>query len=111
MVLTKQSKQRTREREKRLSEQINTPLSDRADILAELWIQYKGSDGFEDFMSYNDLGLPLAYSVSHGIIEINDMVESFINETFDVLLDAMSLEDTGYTNLKELFDDSGTEIV
>ena len=94
-----------------MSEQINTPLSDRADILAELWIQYKGSDGFEDFMSYNDLGLPLAYSVSHGIIEINDMVESFINETFDVFLEALDVEDTGFQTLAELFEASGRDVV
>ena len=77
-----------------MSDENKTPLSDRADILAELWIQYKDDDDFRDFIEYNDLGLPLAYAVSHGIVEMNDQLELFVNESFDLLLSGLSLEDT-----------------
>lgn len=90
-----------------MSEATNTPLSNRADILSELWIKYKGSEGFEDFITYNDLGLPLAYAVSHGIIESNTMVDGFINETFDVFVEALEIEDIGYDDLTSMFEDSG----
>jgi hypothetical protein len=83
---------------------MNTPLSNRANILAELWIQYKTDPDFADFIQYNDLGLPLAYAVSHGIVEMNDQVSMFVNETFDVLLVALNIEeDTGFEELGELF--------
>ena len=86
-----------------MSDTTNTPLSDRADILAELWVQYKSDPDFADFVSYNDLGLPLAYCVSHEIVEMNNQVGMFIDETFDVLLTALGIEeDTGFEELGEL---------
>jgi len=87
-----------------MSNENNTPLSDRCDILAELWMQYKHNPEFLDFISYNDLGLPLAYAVSHGIVEINDQLEMFINETWSLLLDALSIEDTGFETLEDVLD-------
>jgi len=72
--------------------------------LAELWMQYKHNPEFLDFISYNDLGLPLAYAVSHGIVEINDQLEMFINETWSLLLDALSIEDTGFETLEDVLD-------
>ena len=87
-----------------MSNESKTPLSDRCDILAELWMQYKHNPEFLDFISYNDLGLPLAYAVSHGIVEINDQLEMFINETWSLLLDALSIEDTGFETLEDVLD-------
>ena len=87
-----------------MSEATNTPLSSKCDILAELWVKYKGDSDFTDFIEYNDLGLPLAYAVSHGIVEVNNQVSMFIEETFDVLLTALDIEeDTGFEELGELF--------
>ena len=82
---------------------MNTPLSDKCDILGELWVKYKGNDDFADFIEYNDLGLPLAYAVSHGIVEMNNQIKMFVNETFDVLLSAVSIdEDTGFEDLDSI---------
>jgi hypothetical protein len=91
-----------------MSDENKTPLSDRADILAELWIQYKDDDDFRDFIEYNDLGLPLAYAVSHGIVEMNDQLELFVNESFDLLLSGLSLEDTGFDSLPDLLETDAT---
>lgn len=92
-----------------MSNENKTPLSDRADILAELWIQYKDDDDFRDFIEYNDLGLPLAYAVSHGIVEMNDQLELFVNESFDLLLSGLGIEDIGFTDLPEVLQTDGTE--
>ena len=86
-----------------MSEQTNTPLSSKCDILAELWVKYKGDSDFTDFIEYNDLGLPLAYAVSHGIVEMNNQISMFVEETFDVLLTALGIEeDTGFETLDEI---------
>jgi hypothetical protein len=73
--------------------------------LAELWVQYKSDPDFADFVEYNDLGLPLAYAVSHGIVEMNSQIAMFVNETFDVFLVALDIEeDTGFSVLADIFD-------
>jgi hypothetical protein len=84
----------------------STPLSKRAEILGELWIRYKSNPDFEDFVQYNDLGLPLAYSLSSGIISTTPKAEAFINETWEILMSAMDFEDIGFDNLDEILDSS-----
>jgi hypothetical protein len=54
-------------------------------------------------MSYNDLGLPLAYAVSSSIIPSNVLVDNFINETFDMLLSILGIEDEGFESLTDIF--------
>jgi hypothetical protein len=79
-----------------------TTFDNKASILAELWIDYKNDPNFEDFIHYNDLGLPLAYCVANGIIETTDKATSFIEEAFALLLDGLDEEDTGFDNLSQL---------
>ena len=82
----------------------STPISVRAEILAELWIGYKNDPDYQDFIQYNDLGLPLAYAVAHGIVEMNSQISMFVNETFDVLLSELGVEeDSGFEELGEIF--------
>ena len=80
-----------------------TTLANKANILAELWISYKRHEDFTDFVEYNDLGLPLAYLVSSGIVKTTDMANDFIEETFDLLLASLELEDTGFETLDDIF--------
>jgi len=81
-----------------------TDFRSKAEILAELWMDYRDDEGFKDFIEYNDLGLPLAYAVANGIVDSNEMVERFVDETFRVLLAATGIEDTGYDNLQDLLE-------
>jgi hypothetical protein len=81
-----------------------TDLSIQAEILAELWMDYRDDEGFTDFIEYNDLGLPLAYAVANGIVEMNQLVERYIEETFTVLLSVLNVKDTGFESLNNLFD-------
>lgn len=81
-----------------------TEYQDKCNILAELWIEYKTDDNLSDFFNYNDLGLPLAYAVSSGIVKSTDKAERFISETFDILLATMAIEeDEGFTSLDDIF--------
>ena len=83
-----------------------TPLSSRAEILGDLWINYRDDEEFKDFLEYNDLGLPLSYAYSSKMIELNAYAETIINETFDLLLAGLGIEeDTGFESLDDLFGD------
>lgn len=79
-----------------------TPYSTKAGILADLWMNYRNDEEFEDFIEYNDLGLPLAYAISTEVVKSTDLAEKFIDETFDLLLAGLEIEDTGFESLDDL---------
>ena len=86
-----------------MSEANTTPFSDRVNILADLWMNYRTDDEFKDFVEYNDLGLPLAYAVSNDIVKATTITENFINETWDLFLAGLEIgEDTGFETLDDL---------
>jgi len=79
-----------------------TTYSNKCQILADLWTDYRDDDQFRDFIEYNDLGLPLAYSVANGIVENNQIVEGFVNETFRLLIVGLEIEDEGFQDLNDI---------
>lgn len=79
-----------------------TPFLTKCEILSDLWLNYKADDEFKDFIVYNDLGLPLAYAVAEGIVEATPIATNFINETFELLVAGLSIEDEGFENLDEM---------
>jgi len=81
-----------------------TPFLTKCEILGELWLGYKNDKQFTDFIEYNDLGLPLAYAIANNIVEAKPLAEKFINESFDLLLDGLNVNDIGYTSLAEMFE-------
>jgi len=92
-----------------MTENTSTPFSKRAEILGDLWIGYKGDPEFEDFIQYNDLGLPLAYALATDIVGHTPKAEMFVNETFELLLASFSLTDDGYESLDDLLGFGDTE--
>ena len=83
-----------------------TSFDDRCSILSELWMNYRKDQNFEDFISYNDLGLPLAYLLDNKIVKSTALSVKFINETFDLLLGSLELQDNGYVTLDDVFLDN-----
>ncbi len=81
---------------------MSTEFIIRAEILSDLWMNYRDDEEFLDFVEYNDLGLPLAYAVTTAMVKPNATAEAMINETFDLLLGSLGVEDTGYATLDEL---------
>jgi hypothetical protein len=80
-----------------------TSFQDKASILADLWLNYRQDVEFADFIEYNDIGLPLAYAIANEIVKTTDIATRFIEETFDLLLDGLDLDDdTGFENLDDL---------
>lgn len=79
-----------------------TPSNIKAEILADLWMDYRDDKEFASFVEYNDLGLPIAYAIANGIVESNPMADNFIDESFRLLLASLGLEDTGFDNLTDV---------
>lgn len=82
----------------------STNFSNKCIILGDLWLNYRSDEEFEDFVEYNDLGLPLAYLLAENIVSHTDKAENFINETWDLLLGALGIDDTGFESLDEMLD-------
>ena len=81
---------------------MTTDFSNKITILAELWMNYREDDHLDDFMEYNDLGLPMAYLLMNEIVLPSEQSALYIDETFDLLLNALSVEDKGFESLDEL---------
>ena len=87
-----------------MSESATTPFSNKCEILGDLWMDYRNDEEFQDFIEYNDLGLPLAYAVASDLVEPNPLAEQYITETFDLLITSLGLTDTGFDSLNEILD-------
>jgi hypothetical protein len=86
-----------------MSDTTTTPFSNKCEILGELWLKYRGDyPEFEDFIDYNDLGLPIAYAISNNLVKSTDLAKAFVEETFDLLLAGLGVDDEGWENLDEL---------
>lgn len=63
----------------------------------------------EDFITYNDLGIPLAICLNAGIAQIIDNGAEIIDETWELLCDRLELDkNKPYGSLEEMYDDSPT---
>jgi hypothetical protein len=59
---------------------------------------YRNDEQFQDFIEYNDLGLPLAYAFSNELATPTGIAERYIDESYSLLLEALGLSDS------EIFD-------
>jgi hypothetical protein len=82
----------------------STSYTDKCSILAELWLNYRSDESFQDFIEYNDLGLPLAYAIDNDIVKSSEMAQRFVEETFDLFMASLSVEDTGFETLVEVLE-------
>ena len=86
---------------------MNTPIETQAEILAELWMDYRDEGYFAEFFQYADIGFPLAYVISKGIVKTTPEADNFISDTWEMLLGLVALEDTGFDSLEDVL--SGTD--
>ena len=52
-----------------------TSFENKAHILGQLWINFKTEDEWSDFFEYNDMGLPLAFAFTEGIVNHTNNLE------------------------------------
>ena len=62
-------------------------------ILGELYTNYKDSKEFKGFVEFNDLGLPLAFLTSEGlIVELSDDGRRYVIDTFDMFIGSLKVD-------------------
>lgn len=71
-------------------------------ILSELWMNFRDDSSFKDFIEYNDLGLPLAYIILNDLADMNDNSIMYIDETYDLFVAALDIEDKEWESLDEM---------
>lgn len=84
-----------------------TTFDNKTHILADLWLNYRDDEGFTDFIQYSDIGLPLAYLLSNGIVERTSQADKYIEDTFSLFLSLLGIEDTGFDELDAMLDSAG----
>lgn len=66
----------------------------KCNILADLWENYRDEEAFADFIEYNDLGLPMAYTLREGLVsEITETGQLYVNETFNLFIAALGINE------------------
>ena len=81
-----------------------TDFNGKARILGDLWMDYRDEEAYQDFVEFNDLGLPLAYAYTYDLIsKLSEAGKNTILETWDMLLLSLEIEeDTGYESFDDL---------
>jgi hypothetical protein len=81
-----------------------TTFENKALILGQLWIHLDDDSEWTDFFEYNDLGLPLAFAYAEGIINHTPTLEQYVSETWDLLIEGLDMEDTGFEDLQQVLE-------
>jgi hypothetical protein len=79
-----------------------TDFYTRCEILRDLTIRY--AEEYKDFIEFNDLGFPLAYLNAERLALPSVDGERFVDETWELLLAEMDVDDTGFEDLDHLIE-------
>jgi len=92
------------------SEPTNISYSKRCFILSDFWLNYKDDEEFEDFVEYNDIGLPLAFMITEDIVKSTTVGEVYVNEAWELLCTALKIDSKqDYDSLEDMFMDAGAQ--
>ena len=84
-----------------------TPYETQVSILSELFVNYRKDSTFKEFREYADLGLPLAYAISTGVVPSTDKAQKLVEDAFGGLLEILEIvEDEGFKDLDDLLGES-----
>lgn len=87
-----------------------TTFENKCSILGDIWLNYRQDTAFTEFFWYNDLGLPLAFAISEGIVDATPTATQLIEESFAMLLGTFGIpEDIGYVDVEEILADAVEE--
>jgi hypothetical protein len=79
----------------------------KCNILNQVWTDYRFEVDFQDFIEYNDLGLPLAALIDEEIVSATPRAEVYVEETYILLLHALGIEEKDYDSLEAMFFEAG----
>jgi hypothetical protein len=73
-------------------------------------LNYKDEEDFEDFVAYNDIGLPLAFMIVEDIVLSTTVAEVYVNEAWELLCAALMIDSKeDYDSLEDMFMDAGAQ--
>lgn len=79
-------------------------------MLSDFWLNYKDEEEFEDFVDYNDIGLPLAFMITEDIVLSTPVAEVYVNEAWELLCAALQVDSKqDYDSLEDMFIDAGAQ--
>lgn len=81
-------------------------FDNRVTVLGEAYTAGIEDEGWLQFKSYSDVGLPLAYLLSSGVVEVTDLtrdsIESYIDETYELLMQLLEVPEEDKNNFSDL---------
>lgn len=90
-----------------MTENTFPTFTKKCEILSELWLDYRQDEQFQDFIEYNDIGLPLSYFVEAEIVQATEIAQEYISETFRLLAVALGLDsDKNWESLNQMLDEA-----
>lgn len=84
-------------------------FSGKCQVLGDFWLLFKNTEneGWQEFIHWADLGLPLAYSASVGYITIKRDSQYLVNEVWDVFCKMIEIDPDGkYEDIEAAFNAS-----
>ena len=90
-----------------MTKNTSPTFTKKCEILSELWLDYRQDEQFQDFIEYNDIGLPLSYFVEAEIVQATEIAQEYISETFRLLAVALGLDsDKDWKSLNQMLDEA-----
>lgn len=86
-----------------MSDTPTNHFSRKCEILADLWLNHRADVDFEDFIEYNDIGLPLAYAFAEELAKPTEIGTKFVEETYSLFVEALEIPDVEYDSLDDMF--------
>jgi len=82
-----------------------TPFSSKCEILNDFYLEYSGSDEYNDFIQINDLGFPAATLFVMGAADLTDVGKSFVDKTWNDFCELFSVDHLGeYSTMTEIME-------
>ena len=81
---------------------MTLPLKNKSTILGQLWIDFREDEMMSDFIEYNDIGMPMAYFLSEGLVTPTVLAEEYVNETWALFLEVLNLSDEDVEDVEDL---------
>lgn len=83
----------------------NTPFSNKCEILHDFYMDYSGSDEYDELIDLNDLGFPAAVLFHINAATLNDLGTKYVNDTWDALCEFLEVDSYGeYETLNHLME-------
>jgi hypothetical protein len=85
-------------------------FENKCEILADLWLNFRNDSDIDDFVDYNDLGLPLAYLIHAELVVVLDDGMPYVEETYNLLAKSLGVDpDENFYTLQEMLNASPDE--